>query len=88
MYCRREERRVQCSADLPLTVRLGAKQMFAVTYPEFQLVAPKTGFDFSLQVNVDVVTPANAGACGCCYRSIRERKLNYVVAVIRGSFFY
>lgn len=41
---------------------LGAKQMFAVTYPEFQLIAPKTGFDFSLQVNVEVVTPANAAS--------------------------
>ncbi|TDH68286.1 hypothetical protein CCR75_003225 [Bremia lactucae] len=39
---------------------LGAKQMFAVTYPEFQIVAPKTGFDLSLQVNVDVITPTNA----------------------------
>eukprot|EP00644_Phytophthora_capsici_P006780 jgi/Phyca11/504480/fgenesh2_kg.PHYCAscaffold_8_\ len=41
---------------------LGAKQMFAVTYPEFQLIAPKTGFDFSLQVNVDVITPVNAAS--------------------------
>ncbi|KAF1784211.1 Actin-related protein 2/3 complex subunit 2 [Phytophthora cactorum] len=41
---------------------LGAKQMFAARYPEFQLVAPKAGFDFSLQVNVDLITPANAGA--------------------------
>lgn len=35
--------------------------MFAATYPEFALVAPKPGFDFALQVNVDVITPANAG---------------------------
>ncbi|KAF4318010.1 hypothetical protein BBO99_00005460 [Phytophthora kernoviae] len=41
---------------------LGAKQMFAVTYPEFQLVATKAGFDFTLQVNVDVITPANAAS--------------------------
>ncbi|OWZ09046.1 Actin-related protein [Phytophthora megakarya] len=41
---------------------LGATQMFAVTYPEFQLVAPKAGFDFSLQVNVDLITPANAAS--------------------------
>lgn len=41
---------------------LGAKQMFAVTYPEFQLVAAKAGFDFSLQVNVDLITPANAAS--------------------------
>ncbi|ETI56241.1 hypothetical protein, variant 2 [Phytophthora nicotianae P10297] len=36
--------------------------MFAARYPEFQLVAPKAGFDFSLQVNVDVITPANAAS--------------------------
>ncbi|RMX63888.1 hypothetical protein DD238_005940 [Peronospora effusa] len=41
---------------------LGAKQMFAVTYPEFELVAPKAGFDFSLQVNVDLITPSNAAS--------------------------
>ncbi|KAG2777332.1 hypothetical protein PC129_g15329 [Phytophthora cactorum] len=41
---------------------LGAKQMFAARYPEFQLVAPKAGFDFSLQVNVDLITPANAAS--------------------------
>ncbi|CEG47133.1 peptidase [Plasmopara halstedii] len=41
---------------------LGAQQMFAVTYPEFQLIAPKTGFDFSLQVNVDLITPTNAAS--------------------------
>ncbi|RLN80125.1 hypothetical protein BBJ28_00023421 [Nothophytophthora sp. Chile5] len=42
---------------------LGAQQMFAVTYSEFQLVAAKTGFDFSLQVNVDLITPENSGVC-------------------------
>ncbi|KAE8883773.1 hypothetical protein PF005_g17091 [Phytophthora fragariae] len=41
---------------------LGAKQMFAVTYSEFQLVPAKAGFDFSLQVNVDLITPANASS--------------------------
>ncbi|CAI5723344.1 unnamed protein product [Hyaloperonospora brassicae] len=41
---------------------LGAQQMFAATYPEFQHVAPKAGFDFSLQVNVDLVTPDNAAS--------------------------
>lgn len=40
---------------------LGAQRMFAVTYAEFSLVAPKAGFDLALQVNVDVITPANAG---------------------------
>lgn len=38
--------------------------MFAATYPECQLVAAKAGFDFSLQVNVDLITPANACTCG------------------------
>ncbi|KAI9905582.1 hypothetical protein PsorP6_014007 [Peronosclerospora sorghi] len=47
---------------LPLTVRLVAKQMFAVTYPEFQFVTPKAGFDFSLQVNVDTITLDNAAS--------------------------
>lgn len=37
--------------------------MFAMTYPEFSLVAPKAGFDLMLQVNVDLITPANAGLC-------------------------
>uniref|UniRef100_K3WLT3 Arp2/3 complex 34 kDa subunit n=1 Tax=Globisporangium ultimum (strain ATCC 200006 / CBS 805.95 / DAOM BR144) TaxID=431595 RepID=K3WLT3_GLOUD len=41
---------------------LGAQRMFSTTYPEFSLVAPKAGFDFALQVNVDVITPANATA--------------------------
>lgn len=36
--------------------------MFAATYPEFSVVAPKAGFDLALQVNVDAITPANAGA--------------------------
>ncbi|RLN51820.1 hypothetical protein BBJ28_00023478 [Nothophytophthora sp. Chile5] len=36
--------------------------MFAVTYSEFQLVAAKTGFDFSLQVNVDLITPENSAS--------------------------
>lgn len=40
---------------------LGAQRMFAATYPEFSLVAPKPGFDFALAVNVDAITPANAG---------------------------
>lgn len=35
--------------------------MFSAVYPEFQVVSPKAGFDLSLQVNVDVITPANAG---------------------------
>lgn len=34
--------------------------MFGTTYPEFALIAPKAGFDFALQVNVDVITPSNA----------------------------
>jgi hypothetical protein len=42
--------------------RLGVHQMFSATYPEFQVVPAKAGFDLSLQVNVDLVTPANAGA--------------------------
>lgn len=41
---------------------LGAQRMFAATYPEFTLAAPKPGFDFALQVNVDVITPANAAS--------------------------
>ncbi|KAG7386741.1 Actin- protein 2/3 complex subunit 2 [Phytophthora pseudosyringae] len=45
---------------------LGAKQMFAVTYPEFQLVAPKTGFDFSLQL--EVVVQSKATDMFCCLR--------------------
>lgn len=39
---------------------LGAKQMFSSKYPEFTLSTPKAGFDLALQVNVDVITPANA----------------------------
>lgn len=35
--------------------------MFAATYPEFALAAPKPGFDLALEVNVDVITPTNAG---------------------------
>ncbi|TMW57032.1 hypothetical protein Poli38472_002957 [Pythium oligandrum] len=41
---------------------LGAQNMLSKTYPEFQVVASKSGFDLTLQANVDSITPANAAS--------------------------
>ncbi|DAZ98285.1 TPA: hypothetical protein N0F65_008970 [Lagenidium giganteum] len=41
---------------------LGVSHMLRVTYREFQVVAPKAGFDLALQINVDAITPANSAS--------------------------
>ncbi|KAG9405811.1 Actin- protein 2/3 complex subunit 2 [Aphanomyces cochlioides] len=40
--------------------KFGAANMLAKVYPEFQVVAPKPGFELTLVANVDTITPQNA----------------------------
>ncbi|CAK4147642.1 unnamed protein product [Aphanomyces euteiches] len=40
--------------------KFGAGNMLAKVYPEFQVVAPKPGFELTLVANVDTITPQNA----------------------------
>ncbi|ETW00980.1 hypothetical protein H310_06623 [Aphanomyces invadans] len=42
--------------------KFGAANMLAKVYPEFQVTAPKPGFELTLVANVDTITPQNAAS--------------------------